>query len=153
MVSDPTEPPDIDLSTDVNQVCSQYPSKEVTVRSPRLDDAALAIVETTEKTHVFTRDGDMKTLRPNGTCTCGHSLTYTPDEFTTITDSHKALWEGACDHQQAILNSIDCGGGCPQCDVYVIAEKQPEPGAEVRSRYRCAGCGAPRYREPTGPGP
>lgn len=143
-------PPDIDLSTDVNQLCARYPAEEVTVRSPRLEDAALAIVETSEETHVFTRDGDMKTLRPDGTCTCGHAFTYSPDEFATITDSQEALREGACTHQQAMLNSIDCGGACTECSAYAITEKQPEPDADIRSRYRCAGCGTPRYREPTG---
>ncbi len=147
MSSDTPEPPNIDLHNDVDQLCERYSAGEITVRNPRLDDVALAIVETSGESYVFTRDG-MKVLRSDGTCTCGHSFTYSPDEFATITDGQTALREGACDHQRALLNSINCGGMCPKCGVYVITEKQPEPGAETRSRYRCAGCGTPRYREP-----
>lgn len=143
-------PPNFDLATELDRLRLTTSIDEFTVYSPRLDDDALAVVTTNDETYVFTHDGDLVTLRADGTCTCGHEFTYTPDEFASRTDGLDELQAGACAHQRAVLNAIDCGGACPECGAYVITEKQHEPASKVTSRYSCAACGAPRYREPTG---
>jgi hypothetical protein len=139
---------DFDLTTELERLKRSVPLNESTVRNPRLQDDALAILQTSEETYVFTRDEDLVTLRADGTCTCGHEFTYAPDEFATRTDGLDGLHAGACPHQRAVLNSIDCGGACRECGSYVIAEKQHEPAYDVTSRHSCAACGAPRHREP-----
>jgi hypothetical protein len=142
----PPMPTSFDLTAELERLRLSEPLEEVTVRSPRLGDDALAIVTTADETYVFTRDSDLVTLRADGTCTCGHEFTYTPDEFASRPEGLDGLHDGACAHQRAVLNAIDCGGACAECGAYMIAEKQHEPAYDVTSRYSCAACGAPRHR-------
>ena len=97
-------PTSFDLATELDRLTLSEPLDEITVRNPRLDDDVLAIVQTSEETYVFTRDGDFVTLREDGNCTCGHKFTYTPDEFASRTDGLDGLHAGACPHQRAVLN-------------------------------------------------
>lgn len=105
------------------------------------------------------REGNKHTvLLPDGTeeivdgdsCTCGHEREDTKTDMGT--EAHQG-WQNrlaaSCDHQEAVLQSVDVGGCCSECGTLAVEKKDhtDKYGNVLLQSFSCAGCGTGRTEQ------